>query len=68
VDADCRRRGLGRSLAAAAEAWAKSQGCVEMASDTDPSYPLSPAAHAGLGYQEVEHTFEGDRYFRKDLK
>jgi hypothetical protein len=32
-----------------------------MASDTTPSYPISPAAHAALGYEEVE------RYFRKDL-
>lgn len=29
--------------------------------DTTPFYPLSPAAHAALGYVEVE------RYFRKDL-
>jgi hypothetical protein len=32
-----------------------------MASDTTPSYPVSPLAHAALGYQEVE------RFFRKDL-
>ena len=37
------------------------EGCREMASDTDPSYPISPAAHAALGYQEVQ------RCFRKDL-
>lgn len=61
VDADWRGRGAGRALAAAAEAWAAAQGCSEMASDTDPSYPGSPAAHAALGYAEVQ------RYFRKDL-
>jgi aminoglycoside 6'-N-acetyltransferase I len=61
VDPDCRGQGIGRLLAQAAEAWARSKGCVEMASDTTPSYPVSPAAHAALGYHEVE------RYFRKDL-
>jgi len=61
VDPDWRRQGLGRRLVEAAEAWAKSEGCREMASDTDPSYPVSPAAHAAMGYQEVE------RYFRKEL-
>lgn len=61
VDPDMRGRGVGRALAEAAEAWARAEGCREMASDTTPDYPLSPAAHAALGYQEVE------RYFRKDL-
>ena len=61
VDPDCRGQGIGRELVMSAEAWAKSVGCSEMASDTTPSYPVSPAAHAALGYEEVE------RYFRKDL-
>lgn len=61
VDPDTRCRQIGRALAEAAEEWARLQGCQEMASDTDPSYPISPLAHAGLGYQEVA------RYFRKDL-
>jgi aminoglycoside 6'-N-acetyltransferase I len=61
VDTDCRGQGLGRELVKRAEAWALSQGCREMASDTDPSYPVSPAAHAALGYEEVA------RQFRKDL-
>jgi aminoglycoside 6'-N-acetyltransferase I len=61
VDADRRGLGLGRALVEAAEAWARAAGCREMASDTTPSYPVSPAAHAALGYQEVE------RAFRKDL-
>jgi aminoglycoside 6'-N-acetyltransferase I len=61
VDPGARQGGVGRALAEAAEQWARAQGCAEMASDTTPSYPLSPAAHAALGYQEVE------RFFRKDL-
>jgi aminoglycoside 6'-N-acetyltransferase I len=61
VDPDVRKQGIGAALVAAAEQWARSQGCTEMASDTDPSYPFSPAAHAALGYAEVV------RYFRKQL-
>ena len=61
VDPDCRGQDVGRRLVEAAEAWARSAGCREMASDTTPDYPISPQAHAALGYQEVE------RYFRKDL-
>jgi aminoglycoside 6'-N-acetyltransferase I len=62
VEPDARQQGLGRALVQAAEDWARAQGCQEMASDTNPEYPLSPAAHARLGYGEVE------RYFRKELK
>jgi aminoglycoside 6'-N-acetyltransferase I len=45
-----------------AEQWARAAGCREMASDTTPFYPISPAAHEALGYEEVE------RYFRKELE
>ncbi len=67
VDPDCRGLGLGARLANAIEDWARSEGCREMASDTNPSYPLSPGAHAALGYAEVAHSVEGDIYFWKDL-
>lgn len=62
VDPDVRGQGIGRALAAAAEQWAQARGCTEMASDTNPNYPLSPAAHAGLGYATVAW------HFRKELK
>ncbi|MCZ7571212.1 MAG: GNAT family N-acetyltransferase [Ardenticatenaceae bacterium] len=61
VDPDWRGQGVGRRLVETAEARARSVGCREMASDTTPNYPLSPGAHAALGYQEVE------RSLRKDL-
>src|SRR4051794_6285135 len=35
VDEDCRRRGVGRALVEAAEAWARSRGCRQMASDAE---------------------------------
>ena len=61
VDGDVRGQGVGRALVERAEAWARAAGCREMASDTTPAYPLSPAAHEALGYTEVA------RYFRKEL-
>lgn len=63
VDAAWRGQGVGRALVAAAEAWARAQGCTEMASDTNLDYPLSPLAHARLGYQETNRLF----HYRKDL-
>lgn len=63
VDPEWRRHGVGRRLVEAAEAWARTQGCTEMASDTNPDYPISPAAHQNLGYQIVQRTI----HFRKDL-
>lgn len=62
VDPDYRGTGVGRELVERAEAWARAAGCLEMASDTNPAYPVSPAAHEALGYSEVE------RFFRKDLR
>ncbi|AGY57260.1 GNAT family N-acetyltransferase [Gloeobacter kilaueensis] len=56
VDADVRNRGMGRALVAAAEAWARAQGCSEMASDAEIENLVSLRAHERLGYQEVERT------------
>ncbi len=63
VDPDMRGKGVGRRLVEMAETWASAQGCTEMASDTTPDFPLSPAAHAKLGYIEVQRTI----HFRKKL-
>lgn len=54
VDADLRRTGVGRLLVEAAEAWATSRGCREMASDCEIGNTVSFRAHTALGYREVE--------------
>lgn len=48
-----RRKGIGRALVEAGIEWGRAKGCGELASDTDQDYPLSPAAHAALGFEEV---------------
>jgi aminoglycoside 6'-N-acetyltransferase I len=58
-----RRRGVGRALLAAAEAWGRSQGCDELASDTELANDASAAAQTALGFTEVGRV----RCFRKDL-
>jgi aminoglycoside 6'-N-acetyltransferase I len=63
VDADLRRRGVGRQLLRAAEDWARGRGCTEMASDADIDNTVSRAAHARLGYDEVDRL----AHFRKPL-
>ncbi len=64
VDPALRGRGIGAGLVALGEAWAREQGCTEMASDTDGDYPVSPQAHAALGYGEVHREI----FFRKPLE
>jgi aminoglycoside 6'-N-acetyltransferase I len=63
VAPDRRGRGAGRALVAAAEAWARARGCREFASDTTIDNTASAAAHAALGFEEVERI----RCFRKSL-
>ncbi len=53
VEEAWRRRGVGRLLVAAAEDWAREQGCREMASDSLIDNALSEEAHLGLGYEVV---------------
>ena len=49
-----RREGHGAALLRAAEDWARSQGCTEMASDTWLDNEVSQRAHAALGFEVVD--------------
>jgi aminoglycoside 6'-N-acetyltransferase I len=59
----CRRRGIDRALIAAAEEWAISRGCTEMASDCLLENPESELFHRELGYSIVERLI----HFRRAL-
>ena len=63
VDADVRKRGVGRALIEAAEQWARSKGYTEMGSDALIDNRVSHASHQALGYSEVERLV----MFRKSL-
>jgi aminoglycoside 6'-N-acetyltransferase I len=63
VDEDVRRRGVGRALVEAAEAWARSRGCRQMASDAELWNTISHQAHGRLGYGETARLV----LFKKDL-
>jgi aminoglycoside 6'-N-acetyltransferase I len=63
VDPDVRRQGVGKLLIEAAEAWAASQGCREMASDAHLENAASVAAHKALGFADESRTVR----FRKWL-
>jgi aminoglycoside 6'-N-acetyltransferase I len=58
-----RHSGIGRRLLAAAEDWARSQGCVEIASDTWVDNDLSQRVHEALGYEVVDRCV----HYRKTL-
>ncbi|MBF0252056.1 MAG: GNAT family N-acetyltransferase [Alphaproteobacteria bacterium] len=63
VEENMRRRGAGANLLNAAEDWARSHGCVEMASDTNLGNKASEAAHRTLGFKIAARVVA----FRKDL-
>jgi len=63
VSPEHRRAGIGRKLVQAAEDWARSKGCTEMASDAELHNTQSQQAHRRLGYEEVERIV----CFRKSL-
>ncbi len=63
VDPDLRRRGVGAALVRAAEAWARSRGLTEFASDALLENDASHRAHRALGFAEVERVV----LFRKVL-
>jgi len=58
-----RHTGIGRKLLAAAEDWARSQGCVEVASDTWIDNEVSQRVHEALGYEVVDRCV----HYRKTL-
>ena len=58
-----RHTGIGKRLLAAAEDWARSQGCVEMASDTWVDNDVSQRVHEALGYEVVDRCV----HYRKTL-
>lgn len=66
VEPDLRQRGVGRGLLAAAEAWARTKGCCEMASDTDFGNETSVAAHLAAGYEGAGRSVHF--HFRKRLR
>ena len=53
VDADLRRRGIGRALLEAAEHWARERGLTEMASDCELDNRSALTAHQALGFKET---------------
>lgn len=58
-----RRQGLGRGLVGAVEAWARAQGCEELASDALLENAVSHALHGALDFEETERVV----FFRKAL-
>lgn len=58
-----RRRGVGGALVRAAEQWARSQGCREIASDTWLDHDDSQRAHEALGFEVVDRCV----HYRKAL-
>ena len=60
---DVRRCGVGGTLVGAAEAWARSRGCRQMASDAELWNDVSHQAHGALGYEVTARLV----LFKKDL-
>jgi aminoglycoside 6'-N-acetyltransferase I len=58
-----RRRQVGARLIAAAENWARNQGCTEMASDVWLDAAESQRAHEALGFEVVDRCV----HYRKNL-
>lgn len=63
VTENYREQGVGRKLLAAAENWARSHNCIEMASDALIDNELSQRAHDALGFEVVDRCV----HYRKKL-
>jgi aminoglycoside 6'-N-acetyltransferase I len=63
VEPAARGKGFGKALMRAAEGWARSNGFVEIASNTEVENEGSRYAHGACGFMEVEHLVK----FRKSL-
>jgi aminoglycoside 6'-N-acetyltransferase I len=63
VDPGWRAQGVGAALMAAAEEWARKQGCREMASDALMDNAAGQQAHLALGFEVVDRCVN----FRKVL-
>lgn len=53
VDPEHRGKGVGKALIEASEDWARTQGCVEFASDTEIDNESSRKAHLACGFAEA---------------
>ena len=53
VEPTARGNGIGAALVAAAESWARSQGCVELGSAAEVDNLASAAAHRAVGFEEA---------------
>ena len=58
-----RHKGIAKKLLAAAEDWARSHGCLEIASDTWIDNEVSQRVHDALGYEVVDRCV----HYRKTL-
>ena len=54
VEEPFRHQGVGSELMRAAEEWARSRGCIEMASDTLIDKHVGQLAHEALGFEVVD--------------
>jgi aminoglycoside 6'-N-acetyltransferase I len=64
VEPDHRGTGVARMLVLGVEAWARQQGCSELASDTPIDNLASQQMHEALGFSETQRVV----FFRKILK
>lgn len=64
VHPDWRGRGIGRRLLGAVDAWARGQGCSELASDALLDNEASHRVHRACGFRETERVV----YFVRELE